>query len=260
LSWFRHGFLPIWLRRRIIASLPRRRRLALRRAVADRLARARIVALPATEGPLPLSPPGDALALPVQQDSAAEAPQFDAVTLDFLIRGPTRDIDPLVRLSQEALDKRETPEVAEGRPEAPAPTEPVAPEKPSEQEAPAAASQAEVVEARGHSAPRGPEPIVEQVAEGRPEAPAPTEPVAPEKPSEQQAPAAASQAEVVDQLQETWAPSAPRGPEPIVEQDVPAVTEAPWARLGQNLHLICPRRRSQSARARRTKRLRHLSR
>ena len=114
LSWFRHGFLPVWLRRLIMSDLPRRQRLALRRSIAEMLATARFAQLPKSNrnGTVRAMRAATDVVLPLwhERGSAADTSQFDAVTIDFLTDGPTRDIDPLLGISPESTDPATEPQ------------------------------------------------------------------------------------------------------------------------------------------------------
>jgi hypothetical protein len=109
LAWFRHGFLPTWLRRRIIAELPRAQRLAMRRAIATMLSAARFASKPQRHA--------GSIVLPVWEGRSGTTPgaRFDGVTLDFLVDGPTRDIDPLVRVGAEVEVEADAPRQAPQR-------------------------------------------------------------------------------------------------------------------------------------------------
>jgi hypothetical protein len=127
LTWFRHGVLPAWLRRRVMADLPQAERNELRQSVARMLAEARVARSARPQG---------RVVLPIwqQQDGGATSgSEFDAVTVDFLIDGPTADIDPLLRLPPEPAgapeQARPEPPVTKSEPARPQPDAPP-PERP----------------------------------------------------------------------------------------------------------------------------------
>jgi hypothetical protein len=127
LCWFRHGFLPVWLRRRIMASLPRRRRLALWQAVAEMLAGARLAEGAGKDVAPPTTAEQSSVRLPIweRRDPAGQGWDFDAVTIDFLIDGPTHDIDPLINVvrTEESTSERQVAPSVQELDDAPAPSD-----------------------------------------------------------------------------------------------------------------------------------------
>jgi hypothetical protein len=98
LVWFRHGFLPTWLRRGILDSLARQRRRAIRKSLSDLLSSAHVAT--ASGRPSVATSTQEGLRLWGRGTNDEVDFQFDAVMVDFLLDGPTRDIDPLLKVPQ----------------------------------------------------------------------------------------------------------------------------------------------------------------